>query len=249
MALKECFRAYRQAQLTRNIRGKVKGDHGTFIPFHASSLTHLLRECFSSSNHKTILIATVSPTATDVEHTRETLEHATYLMDLRRSEQQSFEVDVLDVQTSIRKDDIPMIEWSNKHTCEWIRKVVPKEYLSKLILDRNLDGKVIKRMGRSQVTFRVCGGDRDLGRLLFKRIRTELKKLNEIDRKNRMLKARRETKGNGIGESKKRPLESQPVTAFRGRPPNETNGIRGGLHWVRRYRMAKDQKDESESKR
>ncbi|EKX47591.1 hypothetical protein GUITHDRAFT_106577 [Guillardia theta CCMP2712] len=60
-ALKECIRAH------------AKGS--SFIPFRKSKLTHLLKTCFMDGN-ATIIIATVSPSSKDTEHSLNTIRHA-----------------------------------------------------------------------------------------------------------------------------------------------------------------------------
>lgn len=49
-------------------------------PYRASLLTRVLKECFASEDahgakHRTLLIATVSPSPTDMQHSINTLEH------------------------------------------------------------------------------------------------------------------------------------------------------------------------------
>ena len=43
--------------------------------FRAHRLTTMLKDCFVNPDHATTVVATVSPTPTDVEHSRRTLEH------------------------------------------------------------------------------------------------------------------------------------------------------------------------------
>ena len=61
-ALKEC------------VRCKAKRGGG-FVPYRKSKLTHLLRACFEDTN-PTVVIATVSPSSKDTEHSLNTIRHA-----------------------------------------------------------------------------------------------------------------------------------------------------------------------------
>lgn len=57
-ALKECFRAMRE---------------GTHVPFRSSQLTKVLQETFTRDDAQTMVLATLSPTPTDIEHSISTL--------------------------------------------------------------------------------------------------------------------------------------------------------------------------------
>jgi kinesin family protein 2/24 len=63
LSLKECIRAL----------GANKNGH---VPYRASKLTLLLKDCFTSSQAKTTMIATVSPGASSADHTLNTLRYA-----------------------------------------------------------------------------------------------------------------------------------------------------------------------------
>jgi kinesin family protein 2/24 len=65
LALKECIRAL----------GVNRGGM-THVPYRASKLTLLLKDCFTSSQAKTTMIATVSPGASSADHTINTLRYA-----------------------------------------------------------------------------------------------------------------------------------------------------------------------------
>ncbi|GAB5371708.1 hypothetical protein AAMO2058_001602900 [Amorphochlora amoebiformis] len=188
MALKQCFRAYR----TKIKSSKDSKASQAFIPFHASALTHLLRECFLDPTHKTALVATISPTSTDVEHTRETLEHVSFMMGNRRKPELSFRVDVADVKKDRLDQAIPMRLWDSRKLEEWLLdKVAKTEGDRKDITVGGLTGKEIKGMGKTALRFRLCNGNAELGTRVFAAVRKELKRLRSIDGKNRMVKSRR----------------------------------------------------------
>jgi kinesin family member 2/24 len=62
LALKECIRA-------------LDGGAG-HVPFRGSKLTEVLRDSFVGEQARTVMIANVSPTASSVEHTLNTLRYA-----------------------------------------------------------------------------------------------------------------------------------------------------------------------------
>lgn len=64
LALKECIRA---------LEGGNKTKH---VPYRASKLTLILKDCFTSKQARTTMIATVSPGASSADHTLNTLRYA-----------------------------------------------------------------------------------------------------------------------------------------------------------------------------
>ena len=66
LALKECIRALDSG-------GHSKDNH---VPYRASKLTLVLKDCFTSPRAKTVMIATVSPGASACDHTLNTLRYA-----------------------------------------------------------------------------------------------------------------------------------------------------------------------------
>ena len=66
LALKECIRAL-------DNQTKTGPRH---VPYRASKLTLLLKDCFTSSRAKTTMIATVSPSSSSADHTLNTLRYA-----------------------------------------------------------------------------------------------------------------------------------------------------------------------------
>lgn len=65
LALKECIRALED--------NKMGNKH---VPYRASKLTLILKDCFTSAQAKTTMIATVSPGASSADHTLNTLRYA-----------------------------------------------------------------------------------------------------------------------------------------------------------------------------
>lgn len=70
MALKNCFRVFAEGER-----------HGArpWMPFRASRLTQLLKDCFVDEQHLFVVVATLAPAATDLTHSVNTLRHAVML--------------------------------------------------------------------------------------------------------------------------------------------------------------------------
>mmetsp|Transcript_41422 Transcript_41422/g.66611 ORF Transcript_41422/g.66611 Transcript_41422/m.66611 type:complete len:212 (+) Transcript_41422:389-1024(+) len=199
------------------------------------------------TSHKTVLLATISPTSTDVEHTRETLENVSSMMGKRRVEERQYDVDVIDIQHEMMqlgalKHDVKMRHWDTKRTVEFLSKYLPEDILTELTA-KAISGESIRKMGASQVRYRVCNGDQELGKTVYAAIRSELKRLDKIDREKRMKKARRDaggrrasrtTRRNGLEEKKSSHQEEDiNLGNNHARPPTQLNGFRGGLEWKR----------------
>jgi len=70
LMLKECARI-----MHRNKQLHSEGKRQVHVPFRSARLTQLLRSCFTDESHQTVVIATLSPSPTDVEHTLNSLQH------------------------------------------------------------------------------------------------------------------------------------------------------------------------------
>ena len=67
LMLKECARVMHNKQ--KDLETELH------VPFRSSRLTHLLRSSFTDESHMTTVVATLSPSPTDVEHSLNTLQH------------------------------------------------------------------------------------------------------------------------------------------------------------------------------
>ncbi|CAE7887541.1 DSK1 [Symbiodinium sp. KB8] len=110
MALKDCFRAHARIARQRTARA----------PYRASRLTQVLRSCFTDPEHRTIILSTVSPTATDLLHSTNSLLQVTQMsaaLSTLRAEC-SVDLPLVDFAASI-----PIWEWSEEDVSRWIRTV------------------------------------------------------------------------------------------------------------------------------
>lgn len=77
-ALKDCFRCYHSNSAASKNKSTVAKSTRK-LPYRHSMLTRVLKDCFESKEHKTSIIATCSPTTTDLEHTLNTLKHVSLM--------------------------------------------------------------------------------------------------------------------------------------------------------------------------
>jgi len=138
MALKECFRAHAAMQ---------RGEHAK-MPFRRSRLTRVLRDCFTDFAHKTVVIATISPTATDVIHSVSTLEHAVMLAKplADRASRQSVDIHLRSWGSSagaeVRYSDKLVSEWTNTDVLAWLSQVEGGRF-AHVVVPPDLDGRVL----------------------------------------------------------------------------------------------------------
>jgi hypothetical protein len=124
------------------------GSRFTKAPYRASLLTRILRECFvAGSSHKTTIIATVSPTPTDLEHTLNTLEHVSMMDPSLQSLATACSVE-LSMGTSSSPNaifyDTPVHEWTTAQLTAWLSCAEGGRF-SHLALPSGIDGATLFR--------------------------------------------------------------------------------------------------------
>ena len=120
------------------------GSRFTKAPYRATLLTRLLRECFLvGSSHKTSIIATVSPTPTDIEHTINTLEHVTMMDSYVQLMSNSHTVDILINGAALLMT--PVEQWTHSQLCVWLAYVEGGRF-SQLVLPSGIDGAALLGM-------------------------------------------------------------------------------------------------------
>uniref|UniRef100_A0A061RIY0 Kinesin motor domain n=1 Tax=Tetraselmis sp. GSL018 TaxID=582737 RepID=A0A061RIY0_9CHLO len=184
-ALRECIRLRRRQSEEARHSGGGKHVH---VPYRSSQLTRVLMECFTSPAAQVAVIATVSPSATDTEHTISTLQTA--LMMAGASSDAYAEV----------KEDVPLggahkpsevrevkpINWSSKDVRSWLgnlRRGAFKYFAESLPPDIN--GRALVRMNKAALAQVCAGGNHESGTIIFNEIR------NEIDRVDKVLRQQR----------------------------------------------------------
>lgn len=132
---------------TRKKRNVITtGSRFTKAPYRASVLTRILRECFvSGSTHKTTIIATVSPTPTDLEHTINTLEHVCMMDESLQSLSSASSIE-LSMGTGTSSNaifyDTPVHEWTNTQVKAWLACAEGGRF-SHLALPPGIDGSTL----------------------------------------------------------------------------------------------------------
>jgi len=132
MALKDCFRAH--AELIRQRPARP--------PYRASHLTQVLRSCFTDPLHKTIILATVSPTSTDLLHSINSLAQVTHMsknLSKLRSEC-TVELPMLWFTASS-----PIWQWNSEEVDAWIRTVENGRF-KYLVLPPRTTGKMLLQL-------------------------------------------------------------------------------------------------------
>lgn len=177
MALKDCIRKCCSEE--------------EFVPFRNSKLTQLLKPCFTTRTARTLVIATVSPSCNDTEHTISTLSNVC-LMTTSNPEaaMRISEEDVLDEngrQVSLL-DEVPVApaKWSHEQVSSWLASVERGKYKH---LCRNLgptmDGKVLTRMNKARFVSDIALGKEADGSCLYDALRKEMDRIAVAEAKRR----------------------------------------------------------------
>lgn len=131
MVLKDCFRAHAARQ-----RGDVAK-----MPFRESPLTQVLRDCFEDQTHRFVVIATVSPMATDVIHSINTLRHAAMLAKPLMELACDLEVDLpLHFGGAASFKQKAVIDWSPQEVLQWLGEAEDGRF-AHLVVPPSLDGR------------------------------------------------------------------------------------------------------------
>jgi len=155
-ALKECFRVMRQSK-------------GQQPPYRESLLTRVLSDSFSSADAMIVAIGTVSPSATDTEHSIGTLRALQQL----QGSQMAFEV-----REDVAKPrvDVPHPRsWSEEEVRRWMEDALggrARHFAASVT--KGTDGKNLMRWPVQRFTM-LCEGDEDLGAKLFQDLRQRIR--------------------------------------------------------------------------
>lgn len=120
------------------------GTYNTRPPYRASLLTRILKECFAADDrHRTLVIATVSPTSVDLMHTITTLEHV-----LNMSPQLSALASQDTVEVFIRgmaPRELPISDWSPDQLANWLAQVDGGRF-AQLVLPTGIAGRQLAEL-------------------------------------------------------------------------------------------------------
>lgn len=153
-ALKEC------------IRWRASGGYAAqaLAPFRLSTLTRVLAETFANPEARLGVIATVSPCATDIEHTVSTLKSVSLLVGGQAGVPpvETKQTEMFPKDHSVTKQVHPK-KWSPDQVQAWLEKEGEKNYF----LPKSTTGAMLVRMPESRF-IQVCNGDDRRGAKLYR---------------------------------------------------------------------------------
>lgn len=140
MSLKNCFRAYHSnLSASEPLRSRV--------PYRDSTLTKVLKECFYHENihhgvtrrHFTTIMATISPTPVDIQHSINTINHV--LLMSRELEQYTDYVTVEVPKSSLAAlSTTPIVHWTPLQVQAWLANIERGRF-AHIVLPPGLDGR------------------------------------------------------------------------------------------------------------
>jgi len=161
MALKDCIRGYYN-NLNHN-------NHKVFINYRASLLTRILKDCFIienndnelNNNHHTTIIACVSPSASDVIHSMNTLDHISLMKNDLSKYNHEVTVEIPSIN-NVACSYIPVEKWTNENLNSWL-SITEKGRFANLTLPISLDGNGLLSLNRNKLSA-LCQGTLRLAR-------------------------------------------------------------------------------------
>ncbi|CAE7840742.1 unnamed protein product [Symbiodinium sp. CCMP2592] len=155
-ALKECFRAMRAP----------KGQP----PFRSSLLTRVLSDSFSSTDAMIVAIGTVSPSATDTEHSLATVRSLQELQGTKMAFEEQEDI----VQRKQVGEAHPRT-WTEKDVRHFVQSAASgAARLHAEAVTKGTDGKIFTRWPVQRFTL-LCAGDAALGQRLFEELRHRMR--------------------------------------------------------------------------
>jgi kinesin family protein 2/24 len=169
-ALKECIRARTRRE-----------SKSPYVPYRSSNLTRLLRESFEREDAKLCVIATVSPNATDTEHSMETLKTVASIAG--SSNLVSAEKSRIVEPAGLPKRNIGRStkQMSHDQLVEWMQKKnIPHDGIGDAI-----DGKALFKLSAKMLCSQCFRGDAKLAEEVFKKVRNENDIVEKLQRNAR----------------------------------------------------------------
>ncbi|KAG8463118.1 hypothetical protein KFE25_011115 [Diacronema lutheri] len=154
--------------------GSGGGGGGAHIPFRQALLTRVLSDAFTNARATVAVLGTLSPGASDTEHSLHTLQTVSamasvdaFVREVRR-----------DVGGGLGLPTPPPAhpkEWSRDEVCTWLGEADGGAFAHLApALPAAMDGKLLTRMPKVQFAYRLCGGDERLGARLFDALRAQM---------------------------------------------------------------------------
>mmetsp|Transcript_30992 Transcript_30992/g.72010 ORF Transcript_30992/g.72010 Transcript_30992/m.72010 type:complete len:459 (-) Transcript_30992:369-1745(-) len=139
MALKTCLRvAAGRAEVSAE---QGCGKQGSVrVPYRDSSLTRVLRQCFEDASHQTVILAAVSPAASSVIHTLNTMDHVTLMAPHLSTRECEVNVPRVGSSGGFSYQSVPVHLWTPAQVIEWVSNTDGGRF-SQVALPTGIDGK------------------------------------------------------------------------------------------------------------
>jgi kinesin family protein 2/24 len=158
MALKDCFRMYHaQKKGLKTVRKHnrcLNPQDNTVVcrpAYRASLLTRILRQTFTSNDYRTTIIATVSPSPTDMLHSINTLRHVILMSPALQEISDGCNVTVDVPRYGSAPINLPIQEWTNQELNTWLSYVEGGRF-AQLVLPPNINGSSIMRLSAENLS-------------------------------------------------------------------------------------------------
>ncbi|KAH8073701.1 hypothetical protein JL720_10769 [Aureococcus anophagefferens] len=187
-------------------------------PYRDTLLSKLLADMFLSPKHRVAVVSTLSPSATDVEHSRRTLETVCAMRGAAEMVQRV--ITVAARQTLSEKEQYePVVKWSAARVRQWLAG--RDDFASTVRLKAGATGKDLLRLPKPRLRA-FCGGDEALAAALFQALRDESK---AQDARARAARNRKTALMRGEAPTTARPRPRTPARAAL-RPPSPAKAAR-----------------------
>ena len=156
-----------------------EGGRKLHMPYRRHQLTLLMKDCFVNPDHRTVVVACVSPTATDVEHSWRTLHQ---VCQMRGAEADVCrETRVVCARTTTEAADVlPFRKWPPARVREWLSAMDDAELVGAAgTLPAAVDGKELLRWPPSRLAHQCFDGDHAAAERMYKAVRDESARVDE----------------------------------------------------------------------
>jgi hypothetical protein len=160
----------------------AQGSASTRIPFRSSTLTKVLKECFTSgSRHRTTIMATISPTPTDLQHSLNTLNHVVLMcpelqqlthrltvevpLNLHMQLQNRFNVKLMHstgVGSGLSTKSVS--RWTAEDVIAWLA-TAERGRFKNVVLPQGIDGKGLLRLSETNMVDLFAGETQKVARV------------------------------------------------------------------------------------
>jgi len=203
-ALKECVRAKR-ARATLESNGDAAAAARVHVPYRQSTLTRLLKPSLTSRGASLVVLACAAPTATDAEHTAETLKTVCALTAGASADaSNAMRVVTDDVVPKTNENTGPVApkRWPHASVLLFVERAkggALKGAAPAIRADPSLTGAKLVKMSQVVIANKLCGRDPALAKLLFDCLRLEMTRASKADDARRKSNVRRDGGYGGPG--------------------------------------------------